>query len=115
VELGRGQPCAVSERAKGETVQLYDFLKKEERYAMANKKFVSAAVFLVAVGPMATGASAITAELAAWAALASIAFATWFSLVPRPKIGDPNLQLPSAALQTARWSPRKPVEGVEWQ
>ena len=31
---------------------------------MANKKFVSAAVLFVAIGPMATGATAITAELA---------------------------------------------------
>lgn len=31
---------------------------------MANKKFVSAAVLFVAMGPMATGASAITAEVA---------------------------------------------------
>jgi hypothetical protein len=48
-------------------VKLFSFMisrKKEELYAMANKKFVSAAVFLVAVGPMASGASAITAELA---------------------------------------------------
>jgi hypothetical protein len=44
--------------------RLYDFPKKEEGYAMANKKFVSTAVFFIAVGPMATGASAITAELA---------------------------------------------------
>ncbi len=31
---------------------------------MANKKFLSAAVFFIAVGPMATGASAITVEVA---------------------------------------------------
>jgi hypothetical protein len=31
---------------------------------MANKSFLSAALFFVAVGPMATGASAITAEVA---------------------------------------------------
>jgi hypothetical protein len=31
---------------------------------MVNKSFVSAALFFVAVGPMATGASAITVEVA---------------------------------------------------
>ena len=43
---------------------LQDVIYKEECFAMAKPKFVSAALLFIAFGPMATGASALTAELA---------------------------------------------------
>jgi hypothetical protein len=43
---------------------LQDIIYNEERYVMANQRFVGAALLFIIVGPMATGASAVTVEIA---------------------------------------------------
>jgi hypothetical protein len=42
----------------------WEVIHKEECYAMANQKLVRAALLFIAFGPMASGASAVTAEVA---------------------------------------------------
>jgi hypothetical protein len=57
--------CRKAQRdsVKSKNVVISDVISKEED-AMINQKLVSAALLFIAVGPLATGASAITAEVA---------------------------------------------------